>query len=79
MKKVGLIVGSLRKDSWNKKVAEAVKNLFPSDVEANFIDISNLPLYNEDLDGQTPHEEYTRIRQAVRDVVFYKRSYSNIE
>ncbi len=42
--KVGLIVGSLRKESWNRKVAEVAKGLFPKDVEAEFIDISEVPL-----------------------------------
>lgn len=63
--KVGLIVGSLRKASWNKKVAEVVKRLFPADVEVDFIDIANVPLYNQDLDGEEMHVEYTKVREAV--------------
>ena len=63
--KVGLIVGSLRKDSWNRKVAEVVKELFPAEVEANFIDITNLPLYNQDLDGENVHEEYKKVREDI--------------
>lgn len=64
--KIGLIVGSLRESSWNKKVALVAKELFPEDVEVEFIDISNLPLYNADLDGVNPHEEYQKIRDEVR-------------
>ncbi len=64
--KVGLIVGSLRKDSWNKKVAEVVQALFPAGHEVEFIDISNVPLYNEDLDGEEPHVAYTALREAVK-------------
>lgn len=81
--KVGLIVGSLRKESWNKKIAEVVKDLFPKDIEVDFIDIYKLPLYNEDLDGDQPIEEYTALRKAVKDhdafIFFtpeYNRSYS---
>ena len=64
--KVGLIIGSLRKDSWNKKVAQVVKELFPEDIEVNFIEIVDLPLYNQDLDGEKPHEEYS-LHQSIID------------
>lgn len=81
--KIGLIVGSLRKDSWNRKVAEVVKGLLPVEVEPNFIDISNIPLYNEDLDGENETEEYRKIRIDVKSydafIFFtpeYNRSYA---
>lgn len=64
--KVGLIVGSLRKESYNRKIAEAVKELFPANVEAEFIDITNLPLYNTDLEGENGTPEYGRVREEVR-------------
>ncbi len=81
--KIGLIVGSLRKDSWNKKVAMVTKELFPLDVEAELIDIANVPFYNQDLDGENPHEEYQKLRDEVRKydgyIFFtpeYNRSYT---
>lgn len=81
--KIGLIVGSLRKNSWNKKVAEVVKDLFPKDVEVDFIDISKVPLYNEDLDGENVIEEYKKVREEIRNhdayIMFtpeYNRSYA---
>lgn len=81
--KFGLIVGSLRKDSWNRKVAEVVKGLFKDGNQAEFIDIKNVPLYNEDDDGESPHPEYTRLRDEVREcdgyIFFtpeYNRSYA---
>lgn len=64
--KIGLIVGSLRKDSWNKKVALTAKELFPEEVEAELIDISKVPLYNEDLDGANPIKEYEEIRRELK-------------
>lgn len=64
--KVGLIVGSLRKESWNRKVAEVVQTLFPEDVEAEFVDISEVPLYNEDLDGEHPIEAFKKVRKDLR-------------
>src|SRR5699024_8542927 len=52
MKKVGILVGSLRQESFTKKVAENVEPLFPDEVETEWIDIGKLPLYNQDVDNQ---------------------------
>lgn len=52
--KIGLVVGSLRADSYNRQVAEALIKLFPSHFTFNHIDISELPLYNQDADQQVP-------------------------
>lgn len=64
--KIGLIVGSLREDSWNKKVALTVKELFPENVEAELIDISKVPFYNMDLDEENPYEEYEKVRNEIK-------------
>lgn len=48
------------------KVAKEVKEMFEN-AEADIIDIKNLPFYNKDLDGQTPHEEYTKFRNEVKN------------
>ncbi len=81
--KIGLIVGSIRKESWNKKVALVVKDLFPKDIEVDFIDISYLNLYNPDLDNDKPLDSYVKIRNEVKKydgyIFFtpeYNRSYS---
>ena len=66
-KKIGFIVGSLRKDSYNKKVAENIAELLPEGFEASFIEIGDLPLYNEEYDDgtlETP-ESYTRFRNEL--------------
>ncbi len=64
--KIGIIVGSLRKESWNRKIAKEVEKSFPDHVEAEWIDISNLPFYNEDLDGDHPHDQYQAVRAALK-------------
>ncbi len=64
--KVGLIVGSLRKKSWNRKVAEVAQTMFPADFEVEFIDISQLPFYNEDLDGEDGLPIYQEMRAEIR-------------
>lgn len=66
MKKVGIVVGSLRKESYSKKIAKNVVPLFPEGYETTFVEIGNLPLYNEEYDGNAP-EEYTRFRNTVKE------------
>ncbi len=64
--KIGLLVGSLRKDSFNKKIAELAKKVINEGNEAEIIDISYLPFYNQDDDGENPREEYIRIREELK-------------
>jgi len=67
MRKIGVVVGSLRKESYARKIAENVVKLFPEDYEIEFLEIGNLPLYNEEYDGNSP-EEYESFREVVRTV-----------
>ena len=50
MKKVGIIVGSLRKESINRKLAEVFIKIGHSKLDFSFIDIHNIPLFSEDLE-----------------------------
>ena len=50
MTKVAIMVGSLRHESYSRKVAKNVTELFPEGYEAEFISIGTLPLYNQALD-----------------------------
>ena len=54
--RVALLVGSLRKDSFNRQLARAVEKLAPEDFSFEHIRIDNLPLYNQDFDGDYPTE-----------------------
>lgn len=69
-KKIGFLVGSLRKDSFNKLVADKFAELLPDGVEAEFIKIGDLPFYNEDLDADESKvpAEWTRFRSEVKSV-----------
>lgn len=49
--KIAVVVGSLRKDSFNKKLAAALLKLFPEDFSFTTIRIDDLPLYNQDDDA----------------------------
>lgn len=53
--KIGLIVGSLREDSYNMQIAKAVEEMLDGDVKAEIIDIKNIPFYNSDLEGDKLH------------------------
>lgn len=66
-KKIGIILGSLRKDSYNKKVAESIIDLLPEGFDARFIEIGDLPFYNEEYDDgtlETP-KSYLRFRNEL--------------
>jgi chromate reductase len=63
--KVAVVVGSLRRDSITRKVAKAMVAAAPPSLECSFAEIGDLPLYNQDLDGQPP-AAWTRFRQEVK-------------
>ncbi|KAA8378697.1 NADPH-dependent FMN reductase [Leuconostoc mesenteroides] len=66
MTKYGVVVGSIRENSFSKGVADALVAGLPEDAEVNYLNISNLPLYNQDFDADSP-EEYTKFRAAVAE------------
>jgi chromate reductase len=47
---IGMVVGSLRKDSLNRQLANAIVKLAQEDFSFKFIEIGQLPLYNQDDD-----------------------------
>jgi len=49
--RIAVIVGSLRKDSFNQKLALALAKLAPEDFTFEHVRIDDLPLYNQDDDG----------------------------
>ena len=62
--KIAVIVGSLRKDSSNRKLATALANLAPPDFVFDVIEIGDLPLYNQDHDAsQAPQVQ--RLKAAI--------------
>ncbi|MBA2709812.1 MAG: NAD(P)H-dependent oxidoreductase [Tatlockia sp.] len=68
-KKIGVIIGSLRKDSFSKKLAQALIKLTPPTFRPKIIEISDLPLYNQDPDDEgRPYAEWSRFREQVKAV-----------
>jgi chromate reductase len=51
---IAVVVGSLRKESYNRKLANALIKLAPKEFSFKFLDIGNLPLYNQDNDATPP-------------------------
>jgi chromate reductase len=49
--RIAVVIGSLRKDSFNRKLALAIANLAPSDFTFEHLQIDDLPLYNQDDDA----------------------------
>lgn len=62
---IAVIVGSLRKDSLNRKTANALASLAPDNLRLETVEIGQLPLYNQDLDGSPP-PEWTQFRDRIR-------------
>jgi len=63
---VAVLVGSLRKDSNTRKLANALVAAAPSMLKFDFVEIGNLPMYNQDLDTDSPPAEWTAFRQKVK-------------
>ena len=53
---LAVIVGSNRRDSINRKLAHALAKLGDGSFEANFPRIDDLPMFNQDLEGNLPAE-----------------------
>jgi chromate reductase, NAD(P)H dehydrogenase (quinone) len=69
MTKIGILLGSLRKESFSKKIASNVAALFPEGYEAEFVEIGNLALYNQDFDDENNvPEEYISFRNKMKEI-----------
>lgn len=63
--KIAVFVGSLRKQSFNLKTAKALISLAPETLSLEIIDISSLPMFNEDLEA-TPPKEWLTLREQIK-------------
>ena len=62
--RIAVVVGSLRKDSFNRKLATALARLAPADFAFQQVRIDDLPLYNQDDDG-APAEAVRRFKAEI--------------
>jgi chromate reductase, NAD(P)H dehydrogenase (quinone) len=62
---IAVIIGSLRKDSVNRKAALALASMAPAHVNMHIVEIDDLPLYNEDVEAAGAPASWTRFRDEV--------------
>ncbi|MBC8119930.1 MAG: NAD(P)H-dependent oxidoreductase [Burkholderiaceae bacterium] len=62
--RLGVLVGSLRREALSRKIAKALIERASKDVDCSIIEIGDLPLYNQDLDDSPP-DQWTRFRAEL--------------
>jgi len=62
--KIAIVVGSLRKDSINLKVAKSLCAMAHERLDCDIVPIGDLPLYNQESDGDPP-EQFVRFREEI--------------
>lgn len=67
MKRVGVLVGSLRKESFSRKVAKTLMALAPADFQMEEVEIGGLAMFNQDFDdeGRTP-AQWADFREGLK-------------
>lgn len=63
---IAIVVGSLRKDSFNRKLANAIVKLAPPEFSFKQVQISDLPLYNQD-DDTNQADSVKRLKNEIKD------------
>jgi len=65
-KNVAVLVGSLRRDSFSKKLAAALASVAPADLRLELVPIGALPFYSEDLETEYPPQPWVEFRDRIR-------------
>jgi len=66
-KKIGILVGSLRKESFSRKLAKILMAMAPTTFEIEEVDIGELAMYNQDFDDEnTPPAAWTAFREGMK-------------
>ena len=65
-RKVAVLVGSLRKGSYNRMMANALVGLAPPSLKLEIIEIGQLPLYNQDDEGAKAPAAWITFRQQIK-------------
>ena len=78
-KTVGILVGSLRKESFSKKIANFLIGHAPDGYTLECVEIKDLPLYNQDYDEADTPESYAPFREKIKSldaVIFITPEYN---
>lgn len=65
-KRIAVLVGSLRKESYNRKMANALVELAPESLQLEILELADLQMYNQDLDDSPPRS-WTDFRSRLRE------------
>lgn len=78
MTSIAIVVGSLRKQSYNRRLAQALAKLAPEHVKCTWPDIGSLPLYNQDEDDHQPEpaKALKTFIQAADGIIFVTPEYN---
>ena len=63
---VAVLVGSLRRESFTRRIAVALGKLAPPILKLEIVEIGDLPLYNQDLETDQPPAPWTKFRDRLR-------------
>lgn len=75
---IAVVVGSLRQDSFNRKLANAIVKLAPSELSFKQVQIGDLPLYDQDNDANQA-ESVKRLKieiKAAQGLLFVTPEYN---
>jgi chromate reductase, NAD(P)H dehydrogenase (quinone) len=64
--RIAVVVGSIRRESLNRKLADALIRLAPADFSFHHLRIDDLPLYNQD-DEEHPADAVQRLRREIAE------------
>jgi chromate reductase len=64
-RKIAVLVGSLRKESFTRKLAKSMMLVAPPTLELEIVNIGELPMYNEDLETDNPPARWTEFRERI--------------
>jgi chromate reductase len=64
MYQIGVLVGSLRKGSFNRQLAQAIERLAPAEFAYAHLEIGDLPLYSQDDEGNPP-QSVQRLKREI--------------
>jgi chromate reductase, NAD(P)H dehydrogenase (quinone) len=75
---IAIVVGSLRRDSLNRKLADAIAKLAPPDFSFKHVEVGDLPLYNQDSDASlaAPALRFKNEIEAAAGVLFVTPEYN---
>ena len=63
---VAVLVGSLRKGSYTRQIANVLIEMAPAELTLEIVEIGDLPMYNQDLETESPPEQWVAFRERIR-------------